>query len=155
MQGPAGPSVQQGQYLQHQQQHQHMAHAGMIQQGQRNPAQYMQQQAMHAGQSAMVPGGGAGMHHMMPTDQSGLGGNGAASASPFPDYGHGVKAGPGGRDGMQTGMGLQHVEMRSGGGPGNDHMGVSSGIGQQHNSRDGTHDSEPSYLKASDEDGST
>eukprot|EP00246_Nothoceros_aenigmaticus_P000581 TRINITY_DN10849_c0_g2_i1.p1 TRINITY_DN10849_c0_g2~~TRINITY_DN10849_c0_g2_i1.p1 ORF type:complete len:107 (+),score=15.90 TRINITY_DN10849_c0_g2_i1:40-321(+) len=93
------------------------------------------------------------MHHMIPTDQSGgMGGNGATSSSGFPDYGHAVKGGPGGREGMQSGMGMQHVEMRSGGG---DHMGVSSSIGQPHNSRDGAHDSEPSYLKASDEDGST
>ncbi|BBN14809.1 protein MpGIF [Marchantia polymorpha subsp. ruderalis] len=156
----AMPAAQQ-QYMQQQQ----MTHQSIL--GQRSgSAQYMsqgqsaahqsgqqqqQQQSLHS-QQGMMSGGNTGLHIM--SGESGMGGNGPPSGSSgFGEYGHGK--GGGSREGsMQQGVGMRGAgggsDMQGLGGHQGGREGGNSGSGHGH----GGDDSEASYLKGSDEDGS-
>ncbi|KAJ7561398.1 hypothetical protein O6H91_03G026500 [Diphasiastrum complanatum] len=152
----------QQQYLQQQQQPQQVSQQSLLGQVGQNSVHYMQQaqptlhsqqqqQQVMSSQHGMMPSGNKGMS-MSQTD-SGIGGNGPASAN-FTEFSRGGNAGNS-ADIIQTNIGLGG-DLRGGGRPdagvASTHAGSVDG-GSTVTGQTGD-ESEPTYLKTSDEDGS-
>uniref|UniRef100_A0A0D6QWV8 SS18 N-terminal domain-containing protein n=1 Tax=Araucaria cunninghamii TaxID=56994 RepID=A0A0D6QWV8_ARACU len=140
------------QYAQLQQEHQHQQQLQQQQQQQQQQLhhQHQHQQSIHS-QLGMSSGGNNGLQ--MLHSEAGMGGNGPLSRG-LPDFGRGTAGSSG--EAMQTNRGLG-ADARVG----NKQDGVASanahpGSGDGHGSSTGGHnadESEPSYLKASEEEG--
>jgi len=149
-----------GHYMQHQQAQQQVTPQSLMaarssilyaqqQQQQQHQQQQQQQQSLHS-QLGINSGGSSGLH--MLHSETNMGCNGPLSSGGFPEFGRGSATSA---DGMQVNRGFaidRGSNKQDGVGSENAHAGAGDGRGSSTGGQNAD-ESEPSYLKASEEEG--